>query len=433
MIEGQITAGPASGALLSKRQIAAVVAGNALEFYDFLIFSFFALPIGKAFFPSSRPEISLLAALATFGAGFLTRPLGGIVIGLLANRAGRKPAMLLSFALMGLSIVGLACTPSFAMIGIVAPILAVGWRLLQGFALGGEVGATTALLVEGAPVHRRGLFGSMQIATQQAAIATVGVVGFGLSSHLGVAAMDDWGWRAALLAGAIVVPVGLVIRRALPETLHVAERIAPPKAGAGVRRLVILTFIILASSTVGTYVLNTLATYAVSTLKMDPKVAFAATLVRGAFGLTFALIGGALSDRVGRRGPMIVTTLIAGIVAVPLLMLVVATRSPAALLLTAAVLGAVVAIGGTPALTVAIEALPARVRAGTAGTVYAFAISVFGGSTPFVVTWLTQTTHDPLMPGWYLAGAALIGLIALLFLPETAPGVALTELNAKTK
>ncbi len=407
--------------VLGKRHLAAIVAGNALEFYDFLIFSFFALPIGRTFFPSNRPETSLLLALATFGAGFLTRPLGGIVIGMFANRVGRKPAMLLSFALMGASMLGLACTPGFATIGILAPVLALVWRLLQGFALGGEVGPTTAMLVEGAPISRRGVYGALQIATQQASIAVVGIVGFWLSGHLSAAAMDGWGWRAALLGGVMVVPVGLVIRRALPETLQAASDTAAAPIPGGLVRMVVLTFVILASSTVGTYVLNTLTTYAISTLKMDPGVGFAATLVRGTCGAIFAVLGGALSDRFGRRPPMMITTLLAGVLAVPLLILVVATRAPAALLLTAAVLGALVAIGGTPALTVAVEALPARSRAGTAGATYAFAISVFGGSTPFVVTWLTQITHDPLTPGWYLTGAAAIGLVALWFLPETAP------------
>ncbi len=407
--------------VLSKRHIAAIVVGNGLEFYDFLIFSFFAVPIGKVFFPAVRPETSLLLALATFGAGFLTRPLGGIVIGHVANRIGRRPAMLLSFALMGLSILGLACTPGFATIGITAPILAIGWRLLQGFALGGEVGPSTTLLVEGAPEHRRGLFGALQISTQQAAIMVVGIVGFLLSGHLAADAMTGWGWRVALLAGVIVVPVGLVIRKALPETLSRDGAQPTELPVAGFWRLVALVFIIMAGSTVGTYVLNTLGTYAVSTLKMDPKVAFAATLVRGAFGLSFALIGGRLSDRFGRRPPMMIASLVTGVTALPLMIWVVQTRSPVALLLTSVILGASVAVGSVPVLIAAVEALPARLRAGAVGTIYAFAISVFGGSTPFIVTWLTQRTHDPLTPGWYLLGATVIGLVTQGFLPETAP------------
>jgi MFS family permease len=417
MVDEQLSTTPP---ILSKRHIAAIVAGNALEFYDFLVFSFFAIPIGRTFFPSHAPDASLLAALATFGVGYLTRPLGGILVGLLANRAGRKPAMLLSFSLMGLSMLGLACTPSFEAIGVTAPVLAVVWRLLQGFAVGGEVGPTTAALVEGAPVHRRGLFGSVQIATQQVAITVVGVAGFLLSGHPGAAAIEDWGWRAALLAGLMIVPAGLIIRNSLPETLTTSIIDDAPPVGHA--RLIGLIFVVIAGMTAGTYVLNTLTTYAINTLKMDPGMGFAATLVRGTCGAGFALIGGALSDRIGRRLPMIAAFACAGISAVPLLMWVAATRSPLILLVASGVLGALVAVAGTPILTVAIEALPSRWRAGTTGVIYAFAISVFGGSTPFLVTWLTGVTHNPLMPGWYLAVASVIGLAALWFLPETAPG-----------
>ena len=408
--------------VLSKRHIAALLAGNALEFYDFLIFSFFAIPIGRTFFPSHAAEASLLATLATFGAGFLTRPIGGIVIGLYANRAGRKPAMVLSFVLMGIAMVGMACTPAFAAIGVSAQVLVVAWRLLQGFALGGEVGPTTAALVEGAPAHRRGLFGSLQIGTQQVAITVVGIVGFSLSTSFGAGAMEAWGWRAALLAGLIVVPLGLVIRRALPETLHAKSTVDPSPTRGRMVRVVALVFLVIAGNTVGTYVLNTLTTYAISTLKMPADVGFTATLVRGACGAMAAITGGILADRFGRRWPMIIATVAGGIVAVPLLVLVVKTHAPATLWLASGVLGALVAGAGAPALTVAVEALPARLRAGAIGICYAFAISVFGGSTPFLVTWLTGATHDPLVPGWCLAIASIVGVVAVWFLPETAPG-----------
>ncbi|HKU65481.1 MAG TPA: MFS transporter, partial [Rhizomicrobium sp.] len=156
-------------ATLSGKQIAAVAAGNALEFYDFLIFGFFAVQIGAVFFPVKDATNSLLLTLATFGVGFLTRPLGGALIGPLGDRIGRKPAMLLSFGLMGVSVVGLALTPSYASIGVAAPLLLVLFRLLQGFALGGEVGPSTAFLMEAAPAHKRGFYVSLQFATQQGA------------------------------------------------------------------------------------------------------------------------------------------------------------------------------------------------------------------------------------------------------------------------
>lgn len=217
------------------------------------------------------------------------------------------------------------------------------------------------------------------------------------------------------------MPVGLVLRNRLPETLHQPDSVSGAAPQGGLWRLVALTFVILASMTAGTYVLNTLTTYAIATLKMPAQIGFAATLVRGSFGAVFALIGGWWSDRAGRRGPMIVTTLISAVATLPLFMVVVATRSTVALLATSAVLGACVAIAGTPVITVIAEALPARIRAGATGMTYAFAISIFGGSTPFVVTWLTGVTHNPLTPAWYLAGASFIGLVALVMLPETAP------------
>ena len=190
----------------SGRQVAAVAAGNALEFYDFLCCSFFAVQIGGTFFPSHNAAASLLASLATFGAGFLTRPVGALVIGRFADRMGRKPAMLLSFGLMGAAIVGLALTPPARSIGVAAPILAIGFRLMQGFALGGEVGPSTAYLVEAAPPHRRGLYVSMQYMGQDAAVLAAGLMGVGLAGVMGADALRDYGWRIAFLAGAVIVP-----------------------------------------------------------------------------------------------------------------------------------------------------------------------------------------------------------------------------------
>ena len=205
---------------LSKGQLAAVVAGNALEFYDFLVFSFFAIQIGQAFFPGGSETASLLKTLAVFGAGFLTRPLGGLVIAPLSDRIGRRPAMLFTFALMGLSIAGLALTPSYASIGVAAPALALTFRLAQGFALGGEVGPTTAFLLEAAPRQRRGFYVSLQNATQYFSVLCVGLIGTALTSVMAPADFGAWGWRVAMLLGAAMVPFAWMLRRRLPETLE---------------------------------------------------------------------------------------------------------------------------------------------------------------------------------------------------------------------
>lgn len=174
----------APAALIKKRHIAAVVTGNALEFYDFVTYSFFAVYIGRAFFPESLTRFSLLASLATFGVGFVMRPVGAYVIGRTGDRVGRKPAMLLSFSLMGFGIAGLALTPSYARIGVAAPMLVVLFRLMQGFALGGEVGPTTAFLIEAAPPERRGLYASLQYTTQDLAVLVAGLIGLGLANTL---------------------------------------------------------------------------------------------------------------------------------------------------------------------------------------------------------------------------------------------------------
>src|SRR5690348_4528985 len=180
---------------LPARHIAAVAAGNALSFYDSLTYSFFAIQIGRAFFPSKDSTASLLLSLATFGAGFLTRPLGGLIIGRMGDRVGRKPAMILSFTLMGIALLGISLTPSYATIGVAAPICAVLFRMLQGFALGGEIGPTTVYLIEAAAPERRGFYNGLGAATQDGSVVAAGVVGVILSSLLSPTALDAYGWR----------------------------------------------------------------------------------------------------------------------------------------------------------------------------------------------------------------------------------------------
>src|ERR1700754_2974903 len=190
-----------------------------LEFYDFITYSFFAIQIGKTFFPTQSEYGSLMLSLATFGAGFVTRPIGGIVLGIYSDRVGRRPAMLLSFALMGGAILLLALTPSYNSIGIAAPVIAIIARMVQGFALGGEVGPTTAYLIEIAPPERRGLVVAWQPTSQEIAATTGALVGVILSKTMSPDMLDTTGWRVAFLIGAACLPFGLWMRRTLPETV----------------------------------------------------------------------------------------------------------------------------------------------------------------------------------------------------------------------
>src|SRR6201994_4997105 len=197
----------------------AATIGNMLEFYDFITYSFFAIQIGHAFFPAQSEYGSLMLSLATFGAGFVTRPIGGIVLGIYSDRVGRRPAMLTSFALMGCAILVLACTPSYQTIGIAAPIIVILARMVQGFALGGEVGPTTAYLIEIAPPERRGLVVAWQPTSQEIAATTGALVGVILSKTMTPEMLESTGWRVAFLIGAACLPFGIWMRRTLPETV----------------------------------------------------------------------------------------------------------------------------------------------------------------------------------------------------------------------
>lgn len=416
-MENKQTAAP----ILSRKQIAAVAAGNALEFYDFLIFGFFAVPISAAFFPAGSPTTSLLRTLAIFGVGFLTRPLGGILIGPLGDRVGRKPAMLLSFGLMGFTIIGMALTPSYASIGIAAPLLAVIFRLLQGFALGGEVGPTTAFLMEAAPPEKRGRYVSIQLATQYAATLTAGIVGVLLSSLLSPENLVSWGWRAAMLLGAAVVPFALVIRRNLPETFARQAGVKPPAMTRAQLNLSLLMLMMAAAGTIASYTLISLNIFATQTLGLTQAQAFGAAATAGLSGAVAAPVGGWLSDRLGRKPVMIAAFALLCAIVVPCFMLMTQSRTSMALYGSATLMTLLLALGTPASLAFLSENLPPHLRSGGIGIIYAVAIALFGGTAAFVVTWLTAVTHSPLAPGWYMCGALLVGLCAMLAVRESAP------------
>jgi MFS transporter, MHS family, citrate/tricarballylate:H+ symporter len=409
---------------LPLRKVTAVGVGNALEFYDFLTFSFFAIQIGRCFFPESQTSHGLLYSLATFGIGFLTRPLGGIVIGTYGDRAGRKPAMVLSFGLMGAAILGLALTPSYAQIGIAAPILLVMFRLIQGFALGGEVGPSTAFLVEAAPPHRRGFYVSIQYMTQDLAVLAAGLVGFTLTTWLSPAALDAWGWRAALLIGTAVVPIGLYMRHNLPETIdqdHAGHQAATPEERHVPARLVVLALMLMMSATIYLFGLDYITTYAQDSLNMTPALAFGATVVIGLGAVIADPISGLLSDRIGRKPVMLGAVVILVLLLVPSYMVMIKVPSVGVVYGAIAILAVLQAFLTAPALITITESLPKAVRSGALAIIYAVATSVFGGTTQFAIKGLTDLTGSPLAPAWYMSGAVVIGGIAMALMPESAP------------
>lgn len=403
-----------------KRQIAAVAVGNALEFYDFTTYAYFAKQIGGSFFPSHSPLVSLMASLAAFGIGFAGRPFGAILIGAYGDRVGRKPAMLLSFGLMGVAILMLAATPSYATIGLAAPVIVVIARLLQGIAVGGDVGPTTAFLLEAAPEERRGFYTSLQYASQGVATLLGGLVGVALANLLDAQALQDYGWRIAFLIGASILPIGFVIRRALPETLHAETPASAADSQEWSWRPVVLGFFLLGGATVGFYVLAYLTTYASTVLHMKANVSFAATVVFGIANIIFSTLAGILSDRFGRWPLMVIPRVLFTLAIYPAFVLIVQNRDAVTLLGAAFILGALGQMGVTGFVALS-EALPRRVRSAALATVYATAITLFGGTTQFDVTWLIARTGNVMMPAYYLLVAAVVSVIAMALMRETAP------------
>ena len=415
---------------ISTRNVAAAVIGNWLEFYDFVVYTFFTLQIGDAFFPTHTDFGRLMLSLLTFGVGFAARPVGAVVIGRFADRAGRRPAMLLSFSLMGAALLGFVCVPSYHQIGMWAPILAVSCRLVQGFALGGEVGPTTAYLIEAAPLNQRGLFGAWQSASQSLASISGGGMGLIIAAVLGATQAHDWGWRIALAVGVLVLPAGLVIRSHLPETLgHAEPKLAahadiavgahPLRVIAGHWRVVLLGLGLIAAGTISTYVFQFMTTYAQATLHMGLQTGLLVAVTNGFAGFFASLAGGALSDRFGRRALMIWPRVLFIAAIMPVFMLIVRIHQPAALLGLMACLSVIGNLSGVPALIIITESLRKDVRGVGVATIYATAVAVFGGTTQPVVAWLDHVTGNPLAIAWYLMGASCVGLVASILIRET--------------
>ncbi len=355
------------------------------------------------------------------------RPIGAVVIGAFADREGRKPALLLTIALMAVGMLMLACTPGTVVIGWYAQAIIIVGRLLQGFALGGEVGPSTAYLLEAAPPAHRGFVASWQIASQGCAALVAGIVASILTLLVGEHSMGEWGWRVMFGFGILVVPVGLVIRSHLPETASTDE--GAPKhvsTGAVVRsllrnhgRLLLLMFLVIAASTVSNSIGTNMPVYAEATLGLTATVSNAIPIALGLASIAFPLLGGWFADRVGRRPILIWPRAAIAVLAVPVFAWLVRDPTPFGVYAATFLMSALSSINAAAIIVSIPESLPQNVRSAGLSIVYAFAVTIFGGSTNYLVNKLIALSGDKLAPAYYLLAFSVVGTIAALLITET--------------
>ncbi|CAD6559335.1 Proline/betaine transporter [Paraburkholderia hiiakae] len=417
----------------NRRAIVAATIGNAFEWYDFIVFGFLSVIIARQFFPSSNPTVSMLLTTATFGSAFLMRPIGGILLGVYADRVGRKAALSLVILLMTVSSAMMALTPGYATIGIAAPIIVVLARLLQGLSAGGEFGSATSMLIEYAPPHRRGFYGSWQNFGQFVAAVTAALMGALITRGLSASALDAWGWRLPFLFGMLIGPVGFYIRTRLHEVVPAhqvadedAHAAAPRKAASTLATVwrehqaaLWIAFGLVVASSVAQYVLNVyLPVYAVSELKLPVSAPFIVLMVTGTLRMILIPLFGLLSDHVGRKPVMGASMALYVLTIYPLFLWLVAAPSLPRLLGAEVVFAVLMAAALGPASTALAELFPAQVRATGLSISYNVATTLFGGFSPFLVTWLISSTGDKMMPAYFVTAAMLVGLVALWPMPD---------------
>ena len=399
-----------TGRMPTRKQFAAVISGNALEFYDFLSFSFFAVNVSRVMFPAGAPGSALLLTLMTAGAGFGARPLGAILFGLLGDKVGRRSTMLATFALMGASAIGLALTPSYASIGVWAPVLVVLFRLLQGLAAGGDVGPTTAFLAESAPPERRGMLVALQLVAMRIGVLASGMVGLALASVLSPDQLDAFGWRIAFGIGAGIVPLAFILRRRLDETLHLPERgpnvVTRLDVPAYLAALLGVFGFLLAGAT-GDF----LFVYAVTFLRIPVTNGYLLQMAAAATQIVGLLGGGWLGDRIGRQKVNLAMAVLAAAVSLPLFRWGIADGTLGTLALAAALLLLMATVSAAVAYAAFVEITPKRHRAGLVGIGYGVVVALTFGLTPVLLTRYMAHSGDLAAPGYAFVVAA-IALIA---------------------
>jgi MFS transporter, MHS family, proline/betaine transporter len=417
-----------------RRAVIACAAGQAFEIFDFVIYGFFAVAIGRAFFPSGDPAASLLASFGTFAVGFLFRPVGAIVIGYYGDRFGRRKALVVTVGMMACATGITGLIPGYASIGIWAPIILVMCRMFQGFSTGGEWGGAAAFLVEHAPAGRRGLIGSFQ----QAATA-IGAMGATfsaaiLSSSLSADSFFTWGWRVPFLIGFVLGPIGYYLRTRVAETpafqravaAHTITRVPIAEAIRTHGGMFVAGFGLSIIGCVVNYVfLVFLPSFASQTLKIDLGHALWSTALAGTLYLVLTPVVGHYSDRLGRKPMLFSCAVLSFIMAYPLFLFLKTYPTFWGMLVVQATAQMVLTLYTGVISTILSEMFPTNVRYTALSVAYGFAVAIFGGFAPYISTFLVHVTGDVLAPSYYVMAAAVISGIAVLFVTERHRALAL--------
>ena len=398
-----------------------VSSGNFLEMYDFMVFGYYASAIGKAFFPSGNAFNSLMLSLMTFGAGFLMRPLGAIVLGAYTDRHGRRAGLLVTLSLMAVGIFSIACMPGYATIGFLAPVLVLLGRLLQGFSAGMELGGVSVYLSEIATPGHKGFYVSWQSGSQQIAVMCAALIGALLTSFLSPEAMTNWGWRIPLLLGCIIIPFLFRLRHSLQETDEFVMRKHRPSTSEILQSLsthwpvVLIGTLMVTMTTVSFYMITAYTpTFGSSVLHLASRDSLIVTLCVGASNLFWLPIMGTLSDRIGRRPLLLICTFLMLATVYPVMLWLVSSPSFARLLSVELWLSFLYGSYNGAMVVFLTEIMPIEVRTSGFALAYSLATAIFGGFTPAISTYLIHVTGNRAVPGLWLSFAAACGLVATL-------------------
>jgi MFS transporter, MHS family, proline/betaine transporter len=437
-----MSANPQPSPAMVRKVVIASILGNAFEWFDFAIYGLFAVTIARLYFPAGNALASLMLTLATFGIGFAVRPLGGVLLGLYGDRVGRKKALSVTIVLMAVGTGMIGLLPTYAAIGVAAPILMVLARMIQGMSAGGEFSGATTMLVEFAPVNRRGFYGSFQMCSQALAFSLGAAVAYLLTTQLNAVQLEQWGWRLPFLFGILIGPVGWLIRSKVDESPEFLayRRSAANTSGEPARtplrdvfrkypRELISSTGICVVGTVSAYVfVFFLPIFAKQRLGIATADANLSTFLGTAVILVFCPLAGYLSDRYGRKAVLLPGMLGYGVAAWFLFHHFIAAPSFQSLVVLQVGVSFFMSFFWAPAPVVLTEVFPVEVRSTGAALTYNLAVLLFGGLAPFINTWLVKITGSNAAPLYYVLFSLLIGVLSTLLLPEMSRG----SLRART-